>query len=197
MRILFSFLIVMTALFSPALAGDGPAVSAWKIVAENSALSFEGTQMGAPFKGVFKSFDGTIRFDPARLQDSNVRIAIDMDSVDADSADRNSYIRMPDWLNVAQFPEAVFTSTGFEKGLGPNQYVALGQLTIRGITLPITLPFTLAISKNDSGVETAVMTGETTVNRLDFGIGQGEWKDPKSVGAEIQVHVRLSAVRDL
>jgi cytochrome b561 len=196
MRILFSFLMAIMVVFSPALAGDDPTVPAWKIIAEDSTLSFEGTQMGAPFKGVFKSFDGRIRFDPARLQDSNVRIAIDMDSVDASSADRNTYIRMPDWLNVAQFPQAVFVTTGFEKGLGPDQYVASGQLTIRGVTLPITLPFTLDIAKNDSGVETARITGETTINRLDFGIGQGEWKDPKSVGTEIQVHINLSAVRN-
>lgn len=192
MRALFAFFIIFAGLIPSAFAADAPA---WTIVAPESKIHFEGTQMGALFKGEFKSFEGTIRFDPANLEGSSARIAIATDSVDTDSADRNSSIRMPDWLSVTQFPQAEFVTTGFQKGLAPDQYVASGHLTLRGVTLPVTLPFTLSIAKGDAGSEVAQMTGETTLNRLDFGVGQGEWKDTKSVGNEVRVSVSLKAVR--
>ncbi len=195
MRILFSFFLAFMAVFSPALASDGADAPEWKIIAEDSTLEFEGTQMGAPFKGVFKSFDGIIHFDAGNLKGSNAQITIEMDSVDANSPDRNGSIRMPDWLDTVQFPQARFITMGFEKGLAPDQYVASGQLTIRNVTLPVTLPFTLVIDKEGDGNEAARMTGETMLNRLDFGVGQGEWKDTKSVGNEVRVRISLKAVR--
>ena len=198
MRILLSFLLIVGALaFSQAHAEDIPLVPSWTIIPEESAIDFEGTQMGAPFKGSFKSFEGSILFDPSRLQESSAKIVIDMGSVDAGSDDRNIYIRMQDWLDITRFPQAHFITTGFEKGLGPDQYVASGQLTVRDVTLPVTLPFTLTVAKGDNGAETASMAGETIVNRLDFGVGQGGWKDTKSVGAEIKIRVNMKAVRGI
>lgn len=185
------FLLILGFAF-PALAQEPPNTG-WQIIAEQSRLEFEGTQMGAPFKGSFGSFGGKIDFDPANLAASKVDITIQMDSVDASSTDRNKYLRMADWFNVAKFPEAHFVTTGIEKGLDTNQYVAKGNLTIRDITLPVVLPFTLNITTTDLGGTIAKMSGETTLNRLDFGVGQGQWQDVKTVANQVRLQVTLTA----
>lgn len=177
----------------PAMAQAQQTVQGWRIIPAESHLEFEGTQMGAPFKGSFGSFDGKIDFDPANLPASKADITIQMDSVDATSTDRNKYLRMADWFNVAKFPEARFVTTAIEKGLDTNQYVAKGNLTIRDVTLPVILPFTLMIMTTDSGEKIARMTGETAINRLDFGVGQGQWSDVKSVGNQVKLRVKLEA----
>ena len=183
---LYALFIVMLSI--PAWAENS--VTEWKIIPEESAIIFTATQMGAEFDGVFNRFDGNILFDPANPSTGRALIEIDTGSIDANSTDRNKYLPMPDWFNVAVFPTARFETTGFENGLGNNQYVARGNLTIRDRTNPVTLPFTLTV--NDDGK--AHVTGETKVNRLDFGVGQGQWADVKTVSAEVTVKISLTAV---
>lgn len=189
-------LLALTLFFvTPALAERAaPAKEAeWIIVKDSSTLGFEAVQMGAPFEGSFKAFEGKIVFDPANLPVSKADITITMDSVDAGSSDRNKYLPMPDWFNTASFPDAHFVTTSITKGLDKNQYVAKGDLTIRNVTLPISLPFILDITKNDSGAEVAKMKGEAVLNRLDYGVGQGEWKDTKSVENQVKIKVFITA----
>lgn len=180
------------AFSNPALAQDA---AAWTIQKDASKLTFTATQMGASFEGSFGSFDGTIRFDPANLPGSKADIAIAMDSIETGSTDRNGYVRMADWLDIAKFPQGRFVTKSIEKGLDADQYVAKGDLTVRDVTLPVTLPFTLSIEKDAQGADVATMRGDTAINRLDFGVGQGQWKDTKSVGGEVGIHVTLKAIR--
>lgn len=185
-------MLAMTLLFA-APARAETAIAEWSIVKDSSTLRFDAVQMGAPFEGSFKTFGGKIAFDPANLPASKVDMSIDMSSVEASSSDRNNYLPMPDWFNTDAFPEAHFVTTAITKGLDKNQYVAKGDLTIRNVTLPISMPFTLDITKSDSGVEIAKMNGEAVLNRLDYGVGQGEWKDTKSVENQVKIKVSLTA----
>lgn len=183
--------MVVMAMIAPAQAQN--AVPSWQIIAGESAIEFEGIQMGAPFQGHFKEFGGTIQFDAANLAASKAVIAIHLGSVDAGSPDRDKNLKMTDWFNVDAFPDAHFVTTGFERGLAANQFVAKGNLTIRDVTLPVVLPFTLEIAKSDSGQTVATMTGETAINRLDFGVGQGQWSDTKSVGNQVKLRIKVKA----
>lgn len=187
---LFLTLFLTLALSAPAFAQG--AVPVWSIVKGDgvSRIAFEGTQMGAAFDGEFHEFDGNILFDPADLPGSKAMVTIHLDSVDAHSGDRTKYLPMADWFNTAKFPVATFVTTAIDKGLDTNQYVARGDLTIRDITLPVTLPFTLTITGDQ-----AVMTGETSINRVDFGVGQGQWSDVKTVGADVKIKIKLTATR--
>lgn len=178
---------VMAATATPAAA------PVWTIVKAESTLGFEAIQMGAPFQGQFKGFDGIITFDPDNLAASKADITIAMDSADAGSDDRNKNLPAKDWFNTESFPDAHFVTKSITKGLDKNQYVANGNLTIRDVTLPISLPFTLVITKNDSGESVAKMNGEAVLNRLDYGVGQGEWKDTKSVENQVKIKISLTA----
>lgn len=185
------FMVVM-AMTAPVQAQDSK-VPSWQIIAADSTLEFEGEQMGAPFQGHFKEFGGTIQFDAANLAASKAVIAIHLGSVDAGSADRDKNLKMKDWFNIDAFPDAHFVTTSFEKGLAANQFVAKGNLTIRDVTLPVILPFTLEMSKSDSGQTIATMVGDTAINRLDFGVGQGQWSDTKSVGNQVKLRIKVKA----
>lgn len=182
------FLFVLLALINfPAFAQD--VAPEWKIISEESRIEFTATQMGAPFDGEFKSFSGKISFDPGNLSASKAAIEIETGSVDARSDDRNKYLPMPDWFNANTFPVARFETTGFERGLDIDQYIAHGNLTIRDKTLPVVLPFLFKMR----GDGKASVTGETRINRLDFGVGQGQWKDTETVGADVTVRITLIA----
>ncbi len=207
-RILTLFLVlipVLVLLLAGATAGfaqnlvqsaaSDAGVPKWRIISENSTLAFDGIQMGAPFSGEFKNFSGTIQFDPARLDQSRADISIQTGSAITGSADRDKYLGMADWFDIANFPEAKFTTTSFEKGLDTNHYVARGDLKIRDIALPVTIPFALTFSTADSGEEIATMVGETSLNRLDFGVGQGQWSDTKSVENSVKLRINVQAAK--
>jgi polyisoprenoid-binding protein YceI len=68
--------------------------------------------------------------------------------------------------------------------------VAIGDLTIRGKTMPVVIPFTLDIEN-----KTAHMKGEVSLNRTNFGIGQGQWADESTVKHDVKVIIDLKAAQ--
>lgn len=161
----------------------------WAIVKEQSKLAFKASLYGSEFEGVFNDFDGTIRFNPDNLASSSADIRIDMMNVTTGDADRDANIKNSEWFDSQNHPESRFQTIQFEQADG-NKYIAIGNLSIRGITMPVALPFTLDITGN-----TAKMKGELILNRLDFRIGTGQWADGQSVGLPVKVLVDLTAVR--
>lgn len=162
----------------------------WQIVPSKSTLSFTATQNNAPVTGEFKTFTGEISFDPTQLTTSKVRIVVDMTSVSASYSDLTSTLITADWFNVKSFPEAVFIANKFTK-LSDNNYRANGNLTIRDKTVPVTLQFKLA---EYSDTKTHVI-GTTQLKRLDFGVGQGEWKSTSEIKDEVQVNFDINTTR--
>jgi len=92
----------------------------------------------------------------------------------------------PVWFNVAQFPKATFQSSAVKR-VAPNRFEVAGQLTIKGVSAPVTVPVTLA----QQGA-TTVATGSFTIQRLTFRIGDKEWSDTSMVADPVQVNVKLS-----
>jgi len=161
----------------------------WAIVPGQSSIHFTTAMYETPFTGEFKDFSGEIIFNPDDLANSSAKIRIGLDNISSGDADRDSNMIGPDWFDVAQNPDAIFETIKFEKADG-NNYVAVGNLTLRGITMPVTLPFTL-----DVNGDTAMMKGRTVVNRTSFGMGTGQWEDPKSVGHDVEILVEVTAIR--
>lgn len=183
----------LTVLFSvPALAADP--VPVWVIDATKSTLTFNATQQGAAIEGQFGSFTGDIHFDPARPEESSAKITIDVKSVDSKSPDRDQSLIGADWFAVEAFPESIYTVSKFEK-LNEKQYLARGELSLRDVKKPLDLPLTITFSKDANGHDVALAEGEATLNRLDFGVGQGEWKDTNSVGDPVKIKVSVTAAK--
>ena len=89
---------------------------------------------------------------------------------------------------MANFPTASFTADKFVK-TGDKTYQAMGTLTIRDKTVPVTLNFTAA----DYSATHALMKGTTTLKRTDFGVGQGEWADTKAIKDEVKIDFTIGA----
>jgi polyisoprenoid-binding protein YceI len=149
-----------------------------------SRLEFTGVQAGAEFKGVFHKFTANVDFAPEALAGSHIDVQIDMNSVDSMDKDRDTTIRGKDIFDVAHMPTAHYvTKTITKTATGFN---AAGALTLHGVTkdVPIDFQFTSAAGG-------AKLTGSAKLNRLDFGVGQGDWKSTEWVGDAVKISFSL------
>jgi polyisoprenoid-binding protein YceI len=170
-------------------AAGARAAPAWVADKAASSVGFAASMAGEGFTGVFRRWDADIRFDPADLKGSSVTASIDVASAVTGNPDRDQALPTATFLDAPAFPRATFVAHGFT-ALGPGRYQAAGVLTLRGVAKPLTLPFTLAISGGQ-----ARMTGSVAINRLAFGVGQGEWAATTTIPAAVTVTVALTARR--
>lgn len=165
----------------------------WMIDPRVSTLTFETNVMASPFTGHFNAFSGKIIFDPSNIQMARADIRIDMSETVTGDQSRDEMLKMSEWFSTAQFPESRFVTKTIEQMDG-NRYVAVGDLTIRDMTLPVTLPFTLDFTQT-SEVDQVHMQGEIVIHRLDFGVGQGEYQATESVDDEVRVTIDMQALK--
>jgi polyisoprenoid-binding protein YceI len=181
-----SLAIAAVLAFAPALAFAAPT---WVVDHNASKLVFSSSVGGKPFTGVFRRWDAVIHFDPNDLAHSDVVATIDITSAFTGDNDRDTEMPDQDFFWTSHFPRAQFVAHSFQAA-GPGRYVAIGELTIRGVTKPLNLPFALAIS----GAQ-AHMNARIGLNRLAFGIGQGDWQATDSIPAGVGVGIDLIAHR--
>lgn len=163
------------------------AAPAWTTDPARSRLEFSGTLAGGRFDGRFARFAPEIAFDPADLAGSRFRVEIDTASADTQEAERDAMLKGPDFFAVERWPAARFEATRFVP-TGPGRFEARGRLTLRDLTRDIALPFAFEAAADG---RTATLSGGTTVRRLAFGVGQGEWRDTKWLGDEVEVRFDL------
>ena len=180
-------LAALAMLATPAIALAAPAL--WSVDKAASKLTFSSSVSGTPFTGSFRSWDAVIHFDANDLAHSDVAATIDIGSAVTGDKDRDAELPDQDFFWTSHFPKATFVAHGF-RAAGPGRYVAAGTLTIRGVSRPLTLPFSLAITGG-----AAKMNAEVALDRLAFGVGQGEWKATDTVPAQVKVDISLSAHR--
>ncbi len=168
---------------------------AWD-VEEGSSLGFIARQQGSPVQGSFAAFDAEILFDPDDLENSRFHVDIDATSLATGHNDRNQMLNSPSFFDTKQWPAAVFRSTGIS-ALGDDWYEAVAELTIRDMTKNVILPFTLEITADpeDPARELAHAKGELPIQRLDYGIGQGDWASTVTVADEVVITIEIKASR--
>lgn len=181
--------LACVALAASALAAAPAAASQWAVVPAQSSLGFTATWNGDKVEGRFPKFTAAIRFDPARLAEAQVDVRIDLSAATTGDRTVNASLPGADWFDVKTTPTARFQSRSITQ-VKPGQYVAKGTLTLRGVSVPVSLPFTLAIAG-----DTATMTGQTVLDRRPFRIGtesdaSGDW-----VAFQVPVRVSLKATR--
>ncbi len=161
----------------------------WTVDHAKSSLKFEGAQTGTPFEGRFEKWQAEIVFDPEDLSQSSIDVTVDMSSAKTGDAQRDQALPAGDWFKTKEFPTARYRSADIME-TAPGKYVARGELTIRGVTRALDLPFSLDID-GPSGHATA----ETSLARTDYGVGQGDFADGTWVAIDVKVKVDLWAVR--
>lgn len=163
----------------------------WAIVPGASAIKFQSAMGGTPFTGEFGVFEGDIVFNPDDLENSHAKIVIDVTSATTHNQERDGQIGSAEWFNTSMWQKAYFETLAIEQAA--DHYLAVGNLTIRDTTLPVTVPFTLSFDRNKEGLNTAQMQGSLEINRNDFGLGQGQ--SGETVDPIVRVNIMVSAVR--
>ncbi|MEA3141248.1 MAG: hypothetical protein QOK23_3417 [Gammaproteobacteria bacterium] len=150
---------------------------------QQSRLEFTGVQAGAEFKGVFHKFTATVDFAPDALPSSRIDVQVDLNSVDTMDKDRDATIRGKDIFDVAHQPTAHYLTKSITKT--PAGFSAVGSLTLHGVTKDVPIDFQF----QDSGQPK--LTGSAKLNRLDFGVGQGDWKSTEWIGDAVKISFSL------
>ena len=166
-----------------------PRPSAWIVRSAESSLRFHTAWSEGPVVGGFSGWRAAIRFDPDALAHSSVRVTIDMASVAVGSIEQQSALPEKDWFFISAYPIAIWRADGF-RHLGGDRYSAAGTLSLRGVTRPLPLAFTLSIDR-----DVATMHGTAAIDRTLFGVGQGEWASTADLPALVNLSIEIKANR--
>ena len=151
---------------------------AYRLEAAHSQVLFSVLHGGlTDYYGRFDKLSGTLAYNPAQLEKSSVAIAIDTASVDTPSAALNEELRGPDVFDSEKFGAAMFKSTGIHR-TGPSTGTVSGDLTLHGITRPVTLDVTFrGGEQNPLGDSYSLgFAASTTIKRTDFGFTGMRWE---------------------
>lgn len=168
-----------------AAAGLALAATQWQMQPKESTLTFVAAQAGAPFEGKFEKFTADIAFDPQDLASSRFDVKIDLASVNSRDGERDDTIRSADLFDVKRWPTGHYVADKFT-AKGGGKFTATGKLTLRDVTREVPIEFTF---ENQNG--SAWLKGTAALERLDFGVGQGEWKDTTTVANEVKIRFAL------
>ena len=160
------------------------APTTWAVDPGRSTLTFETTQQGEKFTGSFGKFQALVQYDEQAIADSRIEVTIDLRSVDTRARDRDQTLAGGDWFDVAHQPTATFRTVAMRMtARGPT---ADADLAIKGKTQRIAFPFRFAVTGSD-----ATLDAHVTIDRLDYGLGAGEWADESVVGRKVEVTTHL------
>ena len=144
----------------------------WNVDTAHSTVEFAIRHMMiSNVKGTFNKFDGVINADPHDLTDASIEFTIDASSIDTRKSDRDNHLRSDDFFDVENYPDLTFKATKIEKKF-EDQYDLTGDFTIKDITKAVTFNISFEGLAKDpmSGDEAAGFTGNTKINRKDFGL---------------------------
>lgn len=148
-------------------------------------------------EGRFKDFTGTIHYDESDITKSTVDFTAKIESIDTGIEGRDKHLRTADFFEAAKYPEMTFKSTRVERR-GKDSYVLHGDLTLKGVTKPVALPFTITGAIKDPRGNTRFgINAQTKINRRDFGITYGNALSGGGfdVGNEVTINLNLEALK--
>lgn len=147
--------------------------------------------------GRFKDFTGTIHLDDKDLTRSSVEFKAKVESIDTGVEGRDKHLRTADFFEVAKYPEMTFKSTRVERK-GKDRYILHGDLTLKGVTKQVALPFTITGAIKDGRGNTRIgIAAQTRIDRRDYGItwGHALATGGFDVGHDVTIDLHLEALQ--
>jgi polyisoprenoid-binding protein YceI len=188
-QLVISF-VLLTALSSALLASES-----YRFDQSRSTIGFTVHQFLGTTHGKFTKFDGKIDIDRENPEKSSVTTKIDVRSIDTGIVKRDNHLRSPEFFDVAKFPEITFKSRGV-KQTGQQSGDILGDLTIHGITKPITLHVRLVSPISSGRKETRRAVTTEPLKRSDFKLMFSQGAEAISgISQTVAVNIEIEASR--
>lgn len=178
------------ALFTGALsAADTQVLPRYVQAPAGSSLAFVFDQAGAASNGAFKQFTTELRYDEKAPEAGWLSVKIEIASVDTQDQERDEMLAGADLFDAQKFPVAQYVANSFARR-ADGGIESVGKLTLRGVTRDVRLP--LKITRTTTGL---TLSGEAVIKRLDYGVGQGDFKSTESVGDEVKLQYKVALVK--
>jgi polyisoprenoid-binding protein YceI len=177
------------------LAISAAAQETWQLDPPHSSAQFAVRHLGiSTIRGAFTKVSGTVVYDSANPAKSSIQATIDAASVDTRVQKRDDDLRSPNFFDVQKYPTITFQSTKVELA-GAGKLKVTGDLTIHGVTKPVTLDVDgpSAPIKDPWGNQRMGASAATKINRMDFGVSA----DPGMVGDEITLTLDVEMIHPM
>lgn len=148
-------------------------------------------------RGAFNEFEGTLQLDGTDPSRSSAQVTIQVASIDTRNADRDGHLRTNDFFAADEFPTITFASTSARQ-VDAENYELTGDLTIKGVTRSVTIPFEFTGAVVDPWGNTRVgFEGGLTINRKDYGVNFNVALEAGGllVSDKVNLELELSAVK--
>lgn len=168
----------------------------WKIDPGHSSVGFSVRHIFSKVPGSFDTFSGTILYDPDKPAGGSVQVEIDAKSINTKVERRDNDLRSPNFFDAEKYPTITFVSTGV-KDLGSGKLEVAGNLTMHGVTKPVTLATTaLGSGPAMNGQVRAGFEATVTLDRKEFGIVWNRQLDQGGMllGDDVAIQINIEAV---
>jgi polyisoprenoid-binding protein YceI len=168
----------------------------FKIDSGHSNVQFVARHLVSKVNGEFQDFDGEFSFDPKNPSKAMVKADIKVDSINTKIADRDKHLKSKDFFDSEKFPTLRFVSNKFVAE-SDNKYKMSGDLTMHGITKPVTFDVEYLGAMDDpSGNHRVGFTASSKINRKDFGMNWNKALDKGGfvLGDDVQININIEGV---
>jgi polyisoprenoid-binding protein YceI len=182
------------ALIFAAFAQSAAANEIYKFDQSGSTIGFSVHQFLGTTRGKFLKFSGRIEIDREHPENSSVTVQIDVRSIDTRIKKRDDHLRSAEFFNVEKFPQMTFKSRSVKR-TGPQSGEILGDLTIHGVTKPVTLHVKLLTPINETG-RTRWSVSTEPINRRDFNLAFAQATEAISgISSTVAINIEIEAKR--
>ena len=186
-------LLLSTLGAAPAVAGT----DTWTVDGAHSTVGFAIRHFFSNTTGRFGAFEGTVTVDPAKPTGAKIEATIETASVDTDNEKRDEHLRNADFFDVTKHPTMTFTSTKVTAA-GGDKYTMVGDLTLLGVTKPVTLDVSFLGQGPDAwGGTRSGFTAVGTIDRREWGMGYNTLLDTGGavLGNDVEIRLELELIK--
>lgn len=185
-------LVLTSLLAAPPAPAMAPPV--WRIDAVHSEITFRIRHMVGRVSGDFREFSGTVTGSPPTWADGKVEVDVKVASIDTRVPRRDDHLRSENFFNVAKYPGMKFTST--KVTVSGRQLVIAGNLTLKGVTKPVTLRGEYLGDAMTTNGRRVGFHASGVIKRADFGITWNQALDDGStvLGEDVELELNIEAV---
>ena len=171
----------------------------WTIDPSHTGIGFVARHaMVTKVRGSFTEFEGTLDLNGADPSSSSANLTVQLASIDTGNADRDGHVKGPDFFDVEKNPTMTFTTTSV-KQTDDDEFVLVGDLTIKGVTKPVEIKVEAdGVVTDPFGNTRAGFEGSAEISRKDFDL---TWNVPLDGGGvlvsdKIKIHLDVSAIKN-